>query len=76
MKIKLLSQNIKFYLELYFKMLNNLSDNDSQKNNFWIIFFGFFGACGAPTAMLGPAYTHSLLQESIAQAGFSYGSNA
>tara|TARA_B100002019_G_C20716449_1_gene332773 strand:- start:79 stop:402 length:324 start_codon:yes stop_codon:yes gene_type:complete len=43
------------------------------------IFFGLFvlsflGACGAPTAMLGPAYTLTSTG-SIAQAGLSYGSN-
>ncbi len=44
------------------------------------IFFGLFilgllSACGAPTAMLGPAYTLSSTG-SIGQAGISYGSNA
>ena len=43
------------------------------------IFFGLFlvgllGACTAPTAMLGPAYTLSS-SGSIVQAGFSYGSS-
>ena len=42
------------------------------------IFFGFFilvflGACAAPTAMLGPAYT--LSSGNVLQAGFSYGSS-
>ena len=42
------------------------------------IFFGLFilvflGACAAPTAMLGPAYT--LSSGNVLQAGFSYGSN-
>ena len=32
------------------------------------------GACGAPTAMLGPAYTLTSTG-SVAQAGLSYGSN-
>ena len=34
----------------------------------------FLGACTAPTAMLGPAYTLTS-SGNIAQAGFSYGSN-
>ena len=43
------------------------------------IFFGLFifsllGACTAPTAMLGPAYTLTSTG-SVAQAGLSYGSN-
>ena len=43
------------------------------------IIFGLFliislGACGGPTAMLGPAYTFTSTG-SIAQAGLSYGSN-
>ena len=32
------------------------------------------GACGAPTAMLGPAYTFTSTGSAL-QAGFSYGSN-
>ena len=43
------------------------------------IFFGllilvFLGACAAPTAMLGPAYTLSS-SGNVLQAGFSYGSS-
>ena len=43
------------------------------------IFFGLFilvflGACAAPTAMLGPAYTLSS-SGNVLQAGFSYGSS-
>ena len=34
----------------------------------------FLGACSAPTAMLGPAYTFTSTGN-VAQAGFSYGSN-
>ena len=34
----------------------------------------FLGACGAPTAMLGPAYTLSSTGNAL-QAGLSYGSN-
>jgi len=35
----------------------------------------FIGGCASPTAMLGPAYTLTSTGN-IAQAGFSYGSNA
>ena len=43
------------------------------------IFFGllilvFLGACAAPTAMLGPAYTLTS-SGNVLQAGFSYGSS-
>ena len=34
----------------------------------------FLGACSAPTAVLGPAYTFTSTGN-VAQAGFSYGSN-
>ena len=34
----------------------------------------FLGACGAPTAMLGPAYTLTSTGN-VTQAGLSYGSN-
>ena len=39
------------------------------------IIFTFVGACSAPTAMLGPAYTLTSTGN-LAQAGFSYGSSA
>ena len=39
-----------------------------------LFLFCFLGACSAPTAMLGPAYTLTSTGN-IAQAGFSYGSN-
>ena len=38
-----------------------------------IFFLGFLNACGAPTAMLGPAYTLTSTG-SVFQAGLSYGS--
>ena len=40
-----------------------------------LFILGFLGACTTPTAMLGPAYTLTSTGN-IAQAGFSYGSNA
>ena len=39
-----------------------------------LFLLGFLSACGAPTAMLGPVYTFTSTG-SIAQAGFTYGSN-
>ena len=39
-----------------------------------LFFLGFLSACGAPTAMLGPAYTFTSTG-SWAQAGMTYGSN-
>ena len=39
-----------------------------------LFIFCLLGACSAPTAMLGPAYTLTS-SGNIAQAGFSYGSN-
>ena len=38
-----------------------------------LFLFIFVGACTAPTAMLGPAY--SLTSGNVVQAGFSYGSS-
>ena len=39
-----------------------------------LFLFSMLGACGAPTAMLGPAYTFNTTGN-IAQAGLSYGSD-
>ena len=39
-----------------------------------LFFLGFLSACGAPTAMLGPAYTFTSTG-SLTQAGLTYGSN-
>tara|TARA_B100000902_G_scaffold325002_1_gene319419 strand:- start:81 stop:392 length:312 start_codon:yes stop_codon:yes gene_type:complete len=39
-----------------------------------LFFLGFLSACGAPTAMLGPAYTFTSTG-SLTQAGITYGSN-
>ena len=41
---------------------------------FGLFLFSVLGACTAPTAMLGPAYTFTSTGN-IAQAGLSYGSN-
>ena len=44
-----------------------------KKTFFGLFILVFLGACAAPTAMLGPAYT--LSSGNVLQAGFSYGSN-
>ena len=46
----------------------------NKKIIFGLFVLSFLGACTAPTAMLGPAYTFSSTG-SVAQAGFSYGSS-
>ena len=46
----------------------------NKKVIFGLFLLSMLGACGAPTAMLGPAYTFTSTGN-IAQAGLSYGSN-
>ena len=46
----------------------------NKKVIFGLFLFSVLGACGAPSAMLGPAYTFTTTGN-IAQAGFSYGSD-
>ena len=46
----------------------------SKKLILGLFLFSMLGACGAPTAMLGPAYTFNTTGN-IAQAGLSYGSD-
>ena len=58
------SKSIRFFLA----MIN-------KKTIFVLITFIFLGACTAPTAMLGPAYTLTS-SGNIYQAGLSYSSNA
>ena len=45
-----------------------------KKIIFGLFLFVFLGACTAPTAMLGPAYTLTSTGN-VLQAGFSYGSS-
>ena len=45
----------------------------NKKIIFGLFILGFLGACAAPTAMLGPAYTFTSTGN-ILQAGLSYGS--
>mgnify|MGYP001229324776 FL=1 len=46
----------------------------NKKVIFGLFLLSMLGACGAPTAMLGPAYTFTTTGN-IAQAGLSYGSD-
>ena len=55
-------------------MYKILSHMISKKIIFGIFILGFLGACTAPTAMLGPAYTLGT-SGNIFQAGLTYGSN-
>ena len=54
-------------IRIVFTMIN-------KKVIFGLFLFSILGACGTPTAMLGPAYTFTTTGN-IAQAGFSYGSD-
>ena len=56
------------------KCLRFFSNMIHKKMFFGLFLVGLLGACTAPTAMLGPAYTLSS-SGSIVQAGFSYGSS-
>ena len=47
----------------------------NKKVIFGLFLFSMLGACGAPSAMLGPVYTFTSTGN-IAQAGLSYGSNS
>jgi len=54
-------------IRIVFTMIN-------KKVIFGLFLISMLGGCGAPTAMLGPAYTFTSTGN-IAQAGLSYGSN-
>ena len=72
MKIKLLENNINSTLSCNLKCLR-FSSMIHKKIIFGLFLFTFLGACAAPTAMLGPAYTFTSTGN-VLQAGFSYGS--
>ncbi len=55
-------------------MYKNLIIMINKKIIFGLFLISTLGACGAPTAMLGPAYTFSSTGSAL-QSGFSYGSN-
>ena len=74
MKNELLEQKFNSTLSCKIKCLRFLSNMIHKKIIFGLFIFSLLGACTAPTAMLGPAYTLSS-SGSIVQAGFSYGSS-
>ena len=74
MKNELLEQKFNSTLSCKIKCLRFSSNMIHKKIIFGLFIFSLLGACTAPTAMLGPAYTLSS-SGSIVQAGFSYGSS-
>ena len=56
------------------KCIRITSTMTNKKVIFGLFLLSMLGACGAPTAMLGPAYTFTTTGN-IAQAGLSYGSD-
>ena len=74
MKNEHLEQKFNSTLSCKVKCLRFLSNMIHKKIIFGLFIFSLLGACTAPTAMLGPAYTLSS-SGSIVQAGFSYGSS-
>ena len=55
------------------KCIRIISTMINKKVIFGLFLLSMLGACGAPTAMLGPAYTFTTTGN-ITQAGLSYGS--
>ena len=74
MKNGLLSNIFNSTLSCNLKCLRFLRNMIHKKIIFGLFIFSLFGACTAPTAMLGPAYTLTS-SGSVVQAGFSYGSS-
>ncbi len=74
MKNEYLEQKLSSTLSCIAKCLRISSIMIHKKIIFGLFIFSLFGACTAPTAMLGPAYTLTS-SGSIVQAGFSYGSS-
>ena len=73
MKLKLLNKKINSILSCVLKCLGFFF-MFRKKLIFGLLLFFSLGACTAPTAMLGPAYTLTSTGN-VAQAGFSYGSS-
>jgi len=69
-----LKQKFNSTLSCIVKCLRFLSNMIHKKIIFGLFIFGLLGACTAPTAMLGPAYTLTS-SGSVVQAGFSYGTS-
>ena len=73
MKLKLLDKKINSILSCVTKCLGFFF-MFRKRIIFGLLLFFSLGACTAPTAMLGPAYTLTSTGN-VAQAGFSYGSS-
>jgi len=73
MKIKPLSQKYNSTLSCISKCLR-FFPMIQKKIILGLFILSFLNACGAPTAMLGPAYTFTATG-SLTQAGMTYGSN-
>ena len=73
MKLKLLDKKINSILSCVAKCLGFFF-MFRKKIIFGLLLFFSLGACTAPTAMLGPAYTLTSTGN-VTQAGFSYGSS-
>jgi len=74
MKNEHLKQKFNSTLSCNVKCLKFRLNMIHKKIIFGLFIFGLLGACAAPTAMLGPAYTFTS-SGSVVQAGFSYGSS-
>ncbi len=74
MKFKLLGCLFSSTLSCILKCLRFFSAMIYKKIFIGLIIISFLGACTAPTAMLGPAYTFSTTGN-IMQASFTYGSS-
>ena len=74
MKFKLLGCLFSSTLSCILKCLRFFSAMIYKKIFIGLIIISFLGACTAPTAMLGPAYTFSTTGN-IMQTGFTYGSS-
>ena len=61
-------------LSCIIKCIRILLNMINKKVILGLFLFSMLGACGAPTAMLGPAYTFTTTGN-IGQAGLSYGSD-
>ena len=61
-------------LSCIIKCIRIITSMINKKIIFGLFIFSFIGACTAPTAMLGPAYTFSS-SGNVIQASLNYGSN-
>ena len=74
MKINVLNEKFISNLSCTIKCLGFLRIMNQKKIIFGLFFLTFLGACGAPTAMIGPVYTLTT-SGNVMQAGFAYSSS-